>query len=492
MMKAGKLASVLLAVITGSALAQQRPQDRNLHDANLSPGKVTQIVFSPDGTKLAASYYRSPQMRTLTDWAAWVAEWDLNTGQRTILRNAVGPITFADDGQTLTMWFYTREEHRRERWPNGKMAVWQFGAQEPTRMIVPGEKSSGRRNWRAYASTPLEEPVLSPDGRVRAVADGRAIIRLFDAATGDLIKTLRLDDRPTDAVCVAVVQFPSKFGRPKENRERLKMPVERAAERGAQIVVLPETAVTGYLSPDLETTWQVDQREISVGLTGANPADVAETVPGPSTEFFAPVADSWNIYLTVPLLEVDRATGKYYNTSVLLGPEGDVLLHYRKRNPWMWAERGWATPGDLGNPTVDTPYGRLGLLICYDIHEQAQIMADKGVDLLLYSIAWVEDEGDNWLTRELPGIARKHGFHIAGANWSLPTSSGRVDWWGYGHSMIIDSSGQVLARARGSRGSEKVFAEVPLPKRKDPAPGAPDGRQAPAGGDASSSALPRP
>jgi predicted amidohydrolase len=293
-----------------------------------------------------------------------------------------------------------------------------------------------------------------------AAADARGIVRIWDVATGRLLRTLRLDDRPADTVLVAAVQCSSVFGDPAANRKALAAYVTQAAKAGAKIVVLPETAVTGYLTSDLKRTWQVDQRPLSPGLEGADPAMAAETVPGSSTEFFSQIADRCGIYLTVPLLEVDRRTGRYYNTVVLLGPDGRTLIHYRKRNPWMWAEQGWVTAGDLGNPVVDTPFGRLGLLVCFDIHEQAAVMAERKIDTLLYSIAWVEEQGSPWFANTLPAIARERGFHIVAANWTVPRGQ-RPTWFGYGQSRIISKEGGVLARAGKDTDEGVVFAEIP-------------------------------
>jgi predicted amidohydrolase len=262
-------------------------------------------------------------------------------------------------------------------------------------------------------------------------------------------------------VLVAAVQCGSAFGDPQANRLKLANLVRQAAHRGARIVVLPETAVTGYLTPDLKKTWQVPGRQVNQPLVGVDPKDAAETVPGPSTEFFGLLAGELGIYLTVPLLEADRKTGAYYNTSVLLGPSGEILIHYRKLDPWPWAERGWATPGDRGNPVVDTPWGRLGLLICYDIHRQAEVMGRLKVDILLYSIAWVEDAGSDWFARRLPAIAKANGLHIVGANWTVSPEPAPT-WHGFGQSRIITADGEILAKAANDLAEEIVFASLPL------------------------------
>ena len=286
---------------------------------------------------------------------------------------------------------------------------------------------------------------------------------LAAAALAGCAKPAELPQPPPAAksVLVAAIQCHSRFGDPAGNREHLAELVRRAARKGARIVVLPETAVTGYLSADLKRTWQAGNRPVSAGLVGVSPAAAAETVPGPSTRMFARLADELDIYLTVPLLEADRKTGCYYNTSVLLGPDGRMLIHYRKRDPWPWAERGWATPGDRGNPVVDTPFGRLGLLICFDIHRQAEVMGRLKVDVLLYSIAWVEDAGSDWFAACLPAIARANGFNIVAANWTVPPEPA-PNWHGYGQSRIIDAAGNLLAAVKDNLGEEIVYAELPV------------------------------
>jgi len=268
--------------------------------------------------------------------------------------------------------------------------------------------------------------------------------------------------RPPRTVLVAAVQAWSRFGDAGGNRKKLAALATAAAKRGARIVVLPETAVTGYMSADLKRTWQVGRRPTSAGLKGVDPQAAAETVPGPSTRFFGALADKLGIYLTVPLLEADRKTGRYYNTSVLLGPDGRILIHYRKRNPWPWAEKGWAEKGDRGNPVADTPLGRLGLLICYDIHKQAKIMARLKIDTLLYSIAWVDDCDSDWFDRQLPRIARTNRFNMIAANWTVPAKPA-PDWHGYGQSRIIAADGTILAKTDNTLREGIVYAELPVP-----------------------------
>jgi predicted amidohydrolase len=274
------------------------------------------------------------------------------------------------------------------------------------------------------------------------------------------------DDAKPKTVKVAAVQFISDWGNPAANRAGLEPLIREAAKNGAKIVVLPETAITGYMPIELKKTWQVGELKLSQGLTGVSPAEFAETVPGESTKAFGALAKELGIYLTVPLLEADRKSGEFFNTIVLVGPTGEQLLHYRKLNPWPWAERGWATKGDRGHQYIDSPYGRLGLLICFDINFEPPVLKKKKVDHLLYCIAWVDDEGSTWFTKELPAIAKQADINIIGANWSVPPIGEKEkppEWHGYGKSLIINRTGEVMTKVKSDFGNEIIYAELPVP-----------------------------
>jgi predicted amidohydrolase len=275
-----------------------------------------------------------------------------------------------------------------------------------------------------------------------------------------LIGLLLGDTPPPDTFRVAAVQTFSDMGAPETNRRRLSDLVTEAAKQGAKMVVLPETSITGYLTWDLRTTWHVEGRPITRGLDGTSPAEAAEPVPGPSTKLFADLAKRLGVYVTVPLLEVDSTERHYYNSVVLVGPQGRILLHYRKLNPWPFAERSWASKGDKGRAVVDTPYGRVALLICYDINFEPPRLKELGVDHLLYPIAWVDDEGSDWFSVQLPAIARKNRLNIVGANWSVPPGVS-PRWHGYGISRIISNEGKILASSRQNVGTEILYADLP-------------------------------
>ena len=269
----------------------------------------------------------------------------------------------------------------------------------------------------------------------------------------------RADERPK-TVKVAAIQCSSELGDVVGNRAKLTKLVEEAAANGAKIIVLPETAITGYLSQDLKTNWHDHGMPIEPGFKGKNPASVAEHVPGHSTDHFCALAKRLKVYVTIPLLEVGpQRRAVYYNTVCLASPEGKLVAHYRKLTPWPYPEQSWATPGDRGVQTFDTEYGRVGLAICYDIHTILEKYRPHQIWALLYPIAWVDDEHPaEWFYHRLPERVREFGHWVIGANWSVDR---KQDWRGYGFSSVISPDGKVAASAKSLHGSEIVYATIP-------------------------------
>ena len=154
---------------------------------------------------------------------------------------------------------------------------------------------------------------------------------------------------PTSPVRVAVVQFDPQVGIEKcagNLRRSLELALE-AVNGGANLIVLPELSNTGYFFSNRQDAFAH-----------------AEAVPdGPSVQRWIDFAREHNVYLVAGLAERDGM--RLFNTGVLVGPDG-FIGKYRKAHLWN-LEKLWFTPGDLGFPVFDTPIGRIGLLICWDI-----------------------------------------------------------------------------------------------------------------------------
>ncbi|MBI2502527.1 MAG: carbon-nitrogen hydrolase [Candidatus Latescibacteria bacterium] len=242
------------------------------------------------------------------------------------------------------------------------------------------------------------------------------------------------------------------------NRERALALADQAAGQGARLLCLPELFCSQYFC----------QRE------AAEFFDLAESVPGPSTEALGRIARARRVWIIVPLFE-RRAPGLYHNSAVLLDAEGQVAGLYRKMHipdDPAYYEKYYFTPGDLGFRAFDTPMGRIGVLICWDqwYPEGARLTALRGAQILFYptAIGWHPHEKqvygasqhDAWRTVQR-GHAIANGVYVAAVNrigceQPVPAMAG-IEFWG--SSFVADPFGQVVAEGTTDR-EEVLLAEV--------------------------------
>ena len=249
------------------------------------------------------------------------------------------------------------------------------------------------------------------------------------------------------------MQCASVMGRTAENVRNLTNLVRQAAARGAKIIVTPECSAQGYLDPTTWTSW-------SASDTGTMPVrKVAEPVPGPITAIFARLADELNVYLCVGLVE--STTNTFFNSQVLLSPDGKMIAHHRKKALWPPGDSSWCTEGDLPLQVVETEFGRLGLMICYDFHALPALLAKKRADIVLYSVGWYGPNEANWFGKVFPArVVVPSGFDVVAANWTSPTEV--QAWPGRGHSCIIRRDGTVLAMSKSVCGNDVVLADLEI------------------------------
>jgi deaminated glutathione amidase len=204
---------------------------------------------------------------------------------------------------------------------------------------------------------------------------------------------------------------------------------------GAELVVLPESATTGY----------------TPGLDPAALWDLVSEVPGPVTEPLQDTAARLRTHIVVGTYERGEARGTVHNTAVLIGPTGAVLGTYRKTHVFYLEDRdqgGWVTRGDQA-VVVDTELARIGLLICYDgdFPELARAEAVLGAEILCRPSALLRS-ADIW---ELTNRARAYDNHVfvVGAN---ATGSDPAGMLYFGNSMIVTPVAEVVARAASHQG----------------------------------------
>jgi len=231
---------------------------------------------------------------------------------------------------------------------------------------------------------------------------------------------------------------------PNENLEKTLWKVREAAARGAQVICLQELFRSQYFC-----------REENAELFA-----LAESIPGPSTEALGKLAGELKVVIVASLFE-RRAAGLYHNTAAVLGPDGEITGLYRKMHipdDPLYFEKYYFTPGDLGFNSIETPHGRLGVLVCWDqwYPEGARIAALSGADLLVYptAIGWHPSEKAQYGAAQLDAwrtIQRAHaianGIYVAAVNrvgYEGPPEHG-LEFWG--SSFVADPFGQVIAQA---------------------------------------------
>lgn len=247
---------------------------------------------------------------------------------------------------------------------------------------------------------------------------------------------------------------------PDENLNKVIKWIEKAADKGAKVICLPELFRSQYFCQSENIDY----------------FDLAETIPGPSTETIGKIAKRKKVVVVVPLFE-KRAAGLYHNSLAVINTKGDIVGIYRKMHipdDPAYYEKFYFTPGDLGFKSFETEYGNIGTLICWDqwYPEGARLTALQGASVLFYptAIGWHPHEKkehgkaqfESWQT-----IQRSHaianGVYVAAVNRigleKETKDSAGIEFWG--RSFICDPQGIILAEASHDK-EEILIAEVDL------------------------------
>jgi N-carbamoylputrescine amidase len=234
-----------------------------------------------------------------------------------------------------------------------------------------------------------------------------------------------------------------------DNTARLADGIADLAQRGAQLIVLQELHNSLYFC---------QTEDVSL-------FDLAEPIPGPSTELFGELARRYQVVIVTSLFE-RRAAGLYHNTAVVIERDGTIAGRYRKMHipddPGYY-EKFYFTPGDLGIHPIDTSVGRLGVMVCWDqwYPEAARLMAMQGAELLIYPTAIGYDPNDTpeeqqrqrraWQTVQR-GHAVANGLPVVAVNrvGFEPTANSQdpkagVPFWGT--SFVCGPQGELLYEA---------------------------------------------
>ena len=241
-----------------------------------------------------------------------------------------------------------------------------------------------------------------------------------------------------------------------QNKKRLADKCRQLAEKGARLIVLQELHNSLYFCQ----TENVDL------------FDLAETIPGPSPEFFGQLARELGVVIVTSLFE-KRAAGLYHNTAVVIESDGSIAGKYRKMHipdDPAYYEKFYFTPGDLGFHPIDTSVGRLGVLVCWDqwYPEAARLMALQGAEMLIYPTAIGYESSDTkeeqerqreaWTTVQR-GHAVANGLPVITVNRvgfepDPSHQTGGIQFWG--SSFVAGPQGELVFRAGNDDECEQV------------------------------------
>ena len=245
----------------------------------------------------------------------------------------------------------------------------------------------------------------------------------------------------------------------KENQLKLKEYISEISKKGAELIVLQELHDSLYFC----------QTE------NVNQFDLAETIPGPATEFYGNIAKENKIVLVTSLFE-KRAAGLYHNTAVVFEKDGSIAGKYRKMHipdDPAYYEKFYFTPGDLGFSPIKTSLGNLGVLVCWDqwYPEAARLMALSGAELLIYPTAIGFEPSDTieeknrqinaWKTIQ-KSHAVANGIPVISINRTgteaSENESSKIEFWG--NSFICGPQGEELYQATSNE--EIKITEISL------------------------------
>ncbi len=234
---------------------------------------------------------------------------------------------------------------------------------------------------------------------------------------------------------------------PAANLKKTIALVERAAKSGAQIICTQELFRSQYFCQS------EDHKHF----------ELAETIPGPSTDAFQKLAKKHKVVIVASLFE-RRTAGLYHNTAVVIDADGSLMGSYRKMHipdDPLFYEKFYFTPGDLGFKTWDTRYGKIGVLICWDqwYPEAARLTAMSGAQILFYptAIGWHPSEKAKYGTKQHGAwetIQRSHavanGCYVASINRIgheviEGVGGDGLEFWG--QSFVAGTSGEIIAKA---------------------------------------------
>jgi predicted amidohydrolase len=237
---------------------------------------------------------------------------------------------------------------------------------------------------------------------------------------------------------IACVQMDVEIGKVAANRNRIIEKIKQTAEQGANLVIFPECALTGYCFTSLDEA-----------------KSFAESIDGESVNLIAEACQQTGVYAIAGFIEKDGAD--YYNAAMLIAPDGITGAYRKVHLPYLGVDR-FLKPGDKPFHIFDTGLGKIGINICYDINfpEGPRVLKLAGAELYILPTNWPTGA---WRTPKfmLNARAQENHFAVAAVN-RVGTERG---WRFIGQSKIVDCMGDIIVEASEDQ-EEILFAEIDL------------------------------
>jgi predicted amidohydrolase len=251
-------------------------------------------------------------------------------------------------------------------------------------------------------------------------------------------------------ITAAVAQTDPVLGKSDENLTRIQEIFLSAVEKGTQLVVFPECATTGYGFSDLDSAYAV-----------------AENIPGPTTDVLSTMCRKHALpkggpFIVLGLLERGGDKQTVYNSAVIIGPDGLVGTYRKAHLPYLGVDR-FTTPGDTGFHVWETPIGRIGLLICYDLRfpEAMRALTLEGADIIALPTNWPDgsQNAPEFVTRTR---ALENRVFVLACNRCGEESG----FWFFGRSQISDPAGKVLVEVGAMPATGYAVFDISLAREK--------------------------
>ncbi len=242
---------------------------------------------------------------------------------------------------------------------------------------------------------------------------------------------------------IACVQMDCEIGNPSANRHKIVGGIRDAAERGAELVVFPECAITGYCFDSLQEA-----------------VPFAEPLDGASSQAIAEACRETGAHAVAGFIERDAS--RFYNSAMLVGPGGAAGSYRKVHLPYLGVDR-FLTPGDRTFTVLDLPVGKVGINICYDASfpEASRVLKLLGAELIILPTNWPPGA---WRTPEFVINTRAQENHI---NFAAANRVGVERGWRFiGRSKVVDYNGDTLCEASGER-EETLVCQINLDEAND-------------------------